>query len=590
MYDEIADAAYIGEQQGSTTYTSGGSVVDLSNYVQTSGLKTINNQSILGSGNLTLSGEPGAAGVGIASIEQTVESTTPGGTNELTITKTDGTSSTFNVRNGDAVGSATIVQTTGDSTTAVMSQDGTTKAIAAGAQSVKTGTSVIFPNRSVTKLSATQVAALNVAEEITIKWVMKSAMLPEAYRYIEFCGLLPYYFIRFSYFGTCTVNPTLDPNSHYLGMHVNGSNAAMYSTWSNQCVVINRVTGRVRWYQNTTLLVDETSDDYKAEKFVSDDGYLMMATGDYETRFYALQIYDCDMSIFWTYPTKASQQNAALWTSGYGNTLWSSVSGNFRKFGYQLIKTNRLEKFYGESGHTASGGSAQLSNPYYVTFTAGTSVSGTSGMRLCYRSGNTTATPYSMQCKLEYWYLNVSGGTIAVTWDSTKPYWYDRRAAKVYDASTGDEVSDYNNIGDGDYVVVFPSIGYTGVQVTYMSGSPTITETDFGYKAVCCVVDMRMDTTYDGKLLDNEADTEYIFYLSSGRNYASCVSAWTNKVDAGITLTSLPIQDIYDANIISASPTLVSTRPPVSGDIIIRNGAIYYGDAVNHVWKQINNA
>lgn len=94
-------------------------------------IKTVNNESLLGSGNISVEGTPGAAGVGISSVVQTTESTVSGGTNVITVTKTDGTSSTFNVKNGDAVGSATIVQTTGDSTTSVMSQDGTTKAIQA---------------------------------------------------------------------------------------------------------------------------------------------------------------------------------------------------------------------------------------------------------------------------------------------------------------------------------------------------------------------------------------------------------------------------------------------------------------------------
>lgn len=94
-------------------------------------IKTVNNESLLGSGNLTITGEPGDDGVGIASVVQTTESTTPGGTNVITITKTDGTSSTVNVRNGDAVGTVAIVQTTGNSTTSAMSQDGTTKALTA---------------------------------------------------------------------------------------------------------------------------------------------------------------------------------------------------------------------------------------------------------------------------------------------------------------------------------------------------------------------------------------------------------------------------------------------------------------------------
>lgn len=96
-------------------------------------IKTVNNESLLGSGNISVAGtpgEPGGDGVGIASIVQTTESTESGGTNVITVTKTDGTTSTFNVRNGDAVGTVPIVQTTGDSTTSAMSQDGTTKALA----------------------------------------------------------------------------------------------------------------------------------------------------------------------------------------------------------------------------------------------------------------------------------------------------------------------------------------------------------------------------------------------------------------------------------------------------------------------------
>lgn len=45
-------------------------------------------------------GKPGADGVGIQSVEQTTTSTEDGGTNIITVTKTDGTSSTFAVRNG----------------------------------------------------------------------------------------------------------------------------------------------------------------------------------------------------------------------------------------------------------------------------------------------------------------------------------------------------------------------------------------------------------------------------------------------------------------------------------------------------------
>ena len=42
----------------------------------------------------------GKDGVGIQSVEQTTTSTEDGGTNVVTVTKTDGTTSTFEVRNG----------------------------------------------------------------------------------------------------------------------------------------------------------------------------------------------------------------------------------------------------------------------------------------------------------------------------------------------------------------------------------------------------------------------------------------------------------------------------------------------------------
>ncbi len=102
-------------------------------------------------------GSPGPQGVGISSVVQTTESTVSGGTNVITVTKTDGTTSTFNVRNGDAVGSATIVQTTGDSTTSVMSQDATTTTIS----ETKQHTLKVSPNSVFTELNTNGVLYSN---------------------------------------------------------------------------------------------------------------------------------------------------------------------------------------------------------------------------------------------------------------------------------------------------------------------------------------------------------------------------------------------------------------------------------------------
>ena len=52
----------------------------------------------------------GADGVGIQSVEQTTTSTEDGGTNVVTVTKTDGTTSTFEVRNGGGGGIGTTAK------------------------------------------------------------------------------------------------------------------------------------------------------------------------------------------------------------------------------------------------------------------------------------------------------------------------------------------------------------------------------------------------------------------------------------------------------------------------------------------------
>lgn len=50
---------YEGEELGETTYTADGQSVDISDYVKKDNLKTINNQSLVGTGNISISGGSG---------------------------------------------------------------------------------------------------------------------------------------------------------------------------------------------------------------------------------------------------------------------------------------------------------------------------------------------------------------------------------------------------------------------------------------------------------------------------------------------------------------------------------------------------
>jgi hypothetical protein len=88
---------------------SSGSYSDLSDKPT---FKTINNESIVGSGNITISGgsgevgpqgpqgDKGDTGVGVQSVAQTTTSNADGGSNVVTVTLTNGTKSTFTVKNG----------------------------------------------------------------------------------------------------------------------------------------------------------------------------------------------------------------------------------------------------------------------------------------------------------------------------------------------------------------------------------------------------------------------------------------------------------------------------------------------------------
>ena len=84
-----------------------GAVVDkLDEKVDTDKIATINGQSLVEGGNVTIEGgegekgDKGDTGVGITSVVQTTTSSADGGSNVVTVTLSDGKTSTFTVKNG----------------------------------------------------------------------------------------------------------------------------------------------------------------------------------------------------------------------------------------------------------------------------------------------------------------------------------------------------------------------------------------------------------------------------------------------------------------------------------------------------------
>lgn len=122
-------------------------------------IKTINNQSLLGSGNISIAN--GNDGVGIASVVQTTTSTESGGNNVITVTKTDNSTSTFVVKNGVngtngvSLGDVALTQTTGSDTSAVMSQAAVTESLEEYSQKTNFR-QVIDPSQAIYTKSTTE--------------------------------------------------------------------------------------------------------------------------------------------------------------------------------------------------------------------------------------------------------------------------------------------------------------------------------------------------------------------------------------------------------------------------------------------------
>ena len=105
MEEGILDASngYISiEQTSESTEDGGENVITATRADGTSDSIVIRNGSKGSAGPKGDPGDPGVAGVGIASIVQTTTSAEDGGDNIITVTLTDGATSTFTVKNGSA--------------------------------------------------------------------------------------------------------------------------------------------------------------------------------------------------------------------------------------------------------------------------------------------------------------------------------------------------------------------------------------------------------------------------------------------------------------------------------------------------------
>lgn len=523
-------------------------------------IKTVNGESLLGSGDLTITGEPGDDGVGIASVVQTTESTESGGTNVITVTNTDGTTSTFKVRNGDAVGSATIVQTTGDSTTAAMSQDAVTRELLYNTHA-QFGTSIQFgsdfSHYGVLELTQKQIELLNASEVMSVRFVLRDG-LERPMRSNEW---------RYMVVDFMKTNIKTNANGR---MFVNDVDYGSSSSWLNKfgseiiypdvfTVVINRVKGEVKFYDKTTLRTTLTAEGYKSDGFVdASKGIILISGGDYRTRFYDISVYDADISLAFTRNTVSNFEQI---TDGAG--LWSNVIGNFALSNGSFTQTISV--------HGSGSGWTVTNNGATRTYKNSTTTSNLTAGHYIPGDGSNSG-------RLRIWEtdIEVVSGVIALSAD---PSYYGSPYLTAID-SNGDEVADLSNIGVGTYTFrgMIDSSGCW--RIARVSGDVEVIETERRYKFVSCCIHMKGDALYNGQLYDDEA--EYFYPLISD---IANVAQRTGKNIAYLEnpiLLSAPLRSVRLS---------IAQLPHYAGELAVylSNSNVYIG-MPNYTWKQINNS
>lgn len=529
-------------------------------------IKTINNTSLLGDGNISI--EPNE----IASIT-TTESSTSGGNNTVTINTTDGTSKAFNVKNGKdgkdgqdgadgvSLGEIALVQTTGDSEESVMSQKAITDAINYNVN-IEHGTGFTLNSNAgyrYLKLTPKAVSLLNASDKMTFVFSTRSTGNNMEYRYFSFGN------------GNPDSNGPDGTNGVYLGwsyirnLSANGVDYSLNKPNSNMAptpdvwiVTWDRINGVVKFYNRTTLVNTLTSDSYKKTQFVNSSGVLTILGGDNNTRIYDIRLFDFDISHLFN---NSDVKLEIDYLDGTG-ILPSQFLSNYTVANSDSSFNTEVNSFQG-GGYSATCTYTLDGDNYHIVVKDGVSTSQACGGK-----------PYHLgranRAQLEKLEFEVVSGVIRTSIDpnnaSTVHYYH------IYD-SNNDEISDYSNIGVGSYTLIRTS-STTGARLDFykVSGNvEVIMNRNMQYKPISCIFHWSGDTMYNKKFYDDQTNEFITLYTTR-----SCSTPYT-----GHTMVKTPQRVILSST--------ANMLPHYSGEMAITGGKVYIG-MPDYTWKQINNS
>lgn len=315
-------------------------------------------------------------------------------------------------------------------------------------------------------------------------------------------------------------------------------------------LVIDRIKGVVKVYKETVLLNTVTNNAFVMNSFPVSPYYYFVPY-DFKSIF-SFSVFDCDI---------------------FEGDVCTSYNRDAQGYTMLPVKMNTLDKY--QDWQTAS--------VYNGTHPAWTKTTGNDGTHFTI-SASSTATDKKLAFTMrptynstgitkyfvtDYYFTVVSGAVSARETNAS----YSQR---LYNATTGALISDMSSISQGSYILrtwgsgeVY-SNGYAVLD--WVSGDAEVVLTQFKYKPVVCVVDIKGDVISGNKVYDTASGEMKKFYYQS--------NATSSKTRRTLVIQNIPLRYIVYNN--------SSYAQAFMGQIKIYDNKIYMADT-SYTWKQISN-
>lgn len=454
-----------------------------------------------------------------------------------------------------------LAQEKGDSTFKAMSQKAITDAINYNTNIENAEGFTLNSNYTYRyiKLTSKATSLLNASDKMTFMFSTKGTGKDADYRYFRFGN------------GSITANGKDATNGVYVSwsfarnlsandisytLNQMGSNYPTPDVW---IVTWDRVNGIVRFYDHTTLVNTLSGDNYKKERFVNDEGKIVILGGNNNTRIYDIRLFDYDISYLFGYSDISNEiknlEGAGILPSQFLNNyndsdgLFMTITNSFGGGGYNNTCTYTLD-----------------GDDYHIVVKDTTTTS-----QLC--GGKPYYLGVSDRAQLEKLEFEVVSGVIKHSWRNIQEN--ENLNYRLIVDENGDEIADYDNIGVGKYTLIKTQAALGSRFDFYkVSGDvEVVINRNMKYKPISCVFHLRGDTMYNKKFYDDQTNSFITLYT----DYTCSV-------------------EYIDHTLVKTPQRVIRTEiggnnglPHYAGEMAVVGDKVYIG-MPDYTWKQINNS